>query len=454
MKMFDKLMAGLLAFVPALAPIASWAQDAAAAVPAVAPAAPAPAAVAALNSGDTAWMLTATALVLFMTIPGLALFYGGLVRKKNLINTLMQCFVVTCLISVLWYVIGYSLAFTPRTVGALAPFIGSLDGVFMKNITMNTLTGSIPTSVFATFQMTFAIITPALIIGSLVERIKFSGLLLFMALWLIVVYCPSAYMVWGGGYLSQMGMLDFAGGNVVHLNAGVAGLVACLVLGHRVGFKERRKDLFSPNSIAFTMIGASMLWVGWFGFNAGSALSAGGSAGQAMLVTQLATATAGLAWMFYEWVFHGKPTLAGLTCGAVAGLVAITPASGFVDPMGAFWIGAASGVVCVWSCTKLKSWLGYDDSLDVVGVHGVGGLLGSVLTGVFAVTAWGGKSGWIEGNLHQLIVQIEGSVITMVCSAVGTYVILKVVDALVGLRVAAKDEDAGLDLSAHGEQVV
>jgi Amt family ammonium transporter len=408
---------------------------------------------AALNSGDTAWMLTSTMLVLMMTIPGLALFYGGLVRKKNVVNTLMQCFVITALVSVLWFAVGYSLVFTTAE-GAANGFIGNFSKAFLQGVDMNSahsLAPSMPEWVFVMYQMTFAIITPALIIGSFVERIKFSGMLLFMALWSLCVYAPVAHMVWGGGILTQMGALDYAGGTVVHITAGVAGLVACLVLGKRHGFDEKRKQLFSPNNITFTMIGASLLWVGWFGFNAGSALTAGSKAGIAMLNTHLAASMAALAWMFAEWLSRGKPTLAGITAGAVAGLVAVTPAAGFIDPMGAMVIGLASGALCLVACVWLKEALGYDDSLDVVGIHGMGGFLGSVLAGVFALTAVGGVAGGIEGNWHQVWVQVQAVALVAVYTAVLTWIILKVVGMLTGLRVASKEEDTGLDLSVHGE---
>lgn len=338
--------------------------------------------------------------------------------------------------------------------GAANGFIGNFSKAFLQGVDMNSahsLAPSMPEWVFVMYQMTFAIITPALIIGSFVERIKFSGLLLFMALWSLLVYVPVAHMVWGGGILKQMGALDFAGGTVVHITAGVAGLVACLVLGKRNGFDEKRKQLFTPNNITFTMIGASLLWVGWFGFNGSSALSAGSKAGIAMLNTHLSASMAALAWMFAEWLARGKPTLAGITAGAVAGLVVVTPAAGFVDPMGAMVIGLASGALCLVACLWLKEAFGYDDSLDVVGIHGMGGLVGSVLAGVFALTAVGGVAGGIEGNWHQVRVQVQAVALVAVYTAVLTWVILKVVGMLTGLRVAAKDEDNGLDLSVHGE---
>nr|WP_297393658.1 ammonium transporter [Acidiferrobacter sp.] len=402
-----------------------------------------------INPGDTAWMLASTALVLMMTIPGLALYYGGMVRKKNVLDTLAQSFIVTCLVSVLWYVIGYSLAFTNGN-----PWIGGLSRVFLHGMNKDTVTGlslAVPESVYMTFQMTFAIITPALIAGSFAERMKFSALLWFMSLWLVFVYSPIAHWVWSAdGWLSQLGALDFAGGTVVHLNAGVAGLVTALVLGKRKGYG---KEAMPPHNLVLTVIGTALLWVGWFGFNAGSAVSAGGRAGMAMATTQIATAAAALAWMFAEWMARGKPSVLGMVSGAVAGLVAITPASGFVDPTGAFVIGIAGGVVCFWTATYMKNFFGYDDSLDAFGVHAIGGALGAILTGVFAVKAIGGTAGALEGNDYQVVKQLidVGSVLGY--DAVVTYIILKVVDAIVGLRVSEEDEVQGLDLSQHGEQV-
>ncbi|VEB45307.1 Ammonia transporter [Chromobacterium violaceum] len=360
-----------------------------------APAGPAVAAAKVINSGDTAWMLTSTALVLFMTIPGLALFYGGMVRKKNVLATLMQSFAITALVTVLWAVVGYSLAFTVGT-----PYIGDLsrvllDGmVYMKDagkLAVHPLAGTIPESVFMTFQMTFAIITPALITGAFAERMKFSAMLVFMALWSLLVYVPVAHWVWApGGWMGDKGVLDFAGGTVVHINAGVAGLVTALVLGKRVGFG---REAMPPHNLVLTLVGASMLWVGWFGFNAGSAGAADGRAGMAMVTTQVATAMAALAWMFAEWIAKKKPSVLGIASGAVAGLVAITPAAGFVDVKGALAIGLAAGVICFWGATGLKHMMGYDDSLDAFGVHGVGGILGALLTGVFAVKDIGGADG-------------------------------------------------------------
>ena len=403
----------------------------------------------ALNSGDTAWMLASTALVLLMTIPGLALFYAGMVRKKNVLATMAQSFAVTCLVTVLWVVIGYSLAFTPGS-----PYIGGLDRVlldgmsFMKEagkVTVSEIAPTIPESVFVMFQMTFAIITPALITGAFAERMKFSALLIFMALWSVFVYAPVAHWVWEpGGWLAGRGVLDFAGGTVVHINAGVSGLIAAVIIGPRTGFG---REPMPPHNLVLTVIGASLLWVGWFGFNAGSAVAADGRAGMAMLVTQLATAVAALAWMFAEWLRRGKPSVLGMVSGAVSGLVAITPASGFVGITGALAIGAAAGVACYWGATSLKSMLGYDDSLDVFGVHAIGGIVGALLTGVFAVKDIGG----VESTFGN---QAFGVLVTLAFSAVMTAIILGIVKALVGLRVTEEAERDGLDLEQHGEHVL
>ncbi|MGE0153859.1 MAG: ammonium transporter [Reyranellaceae bacterium] len=400
-----------------------------------------------LDSGDTAWMLTSTALVLMMTIPGLALFYGGMVRKKNVLSTVMQSFAVCALGSIVWMVIGYSLAFAEGT-----PYVGGLSKLFLSGIASDTLFGTIPESLFAVFQMTFAIITPALIAGAFAERMKFSAMLVFMTAWIIVVYAPIAHWVWGGGFLGEDGVLDFAGGTVVHINAGVAGLVAALVLGKRKGYGT---DNMAGHNLVYSLIGASLLWVGWFGFNAGSAAAANGTAAMAMLVTQICTAAAALAWMFAEWVVQGKPTVLGIISGAVAGLVCITPAAGFVDPVGALIMGAIAGVICFWGATSLKRMLGYDDSLDAFGVHGIGGFVGAILTGVFAVEAIGGegKSGLIEGNAGQVLTQLIGCVATIAWCAVATFVILKVIDVIIGLRVPEDVEVEGLDINLHGETV-
>jgi len=425
------------------------------AAPAVPAAAPAPTEAvssdpnSSINPGDTSWMLASTALVLMMTIPGLALYYGGMVRKKNVLDTLAQSFVVTCLVTVLWYAVGYTLAFTNGN-----PWIGGLSRLFLHGMGKDTVTGlslAVPESVYMTFQMTFAIITPALIAGSFAERMKFSALIWFMSLWLVFVYSPIAHWVWSAdGWLAQLGALDFAGGTVVHLNAGVAGLVTALVLGKRKGYG---KEAMPPHNLVLTVVGAALLWVGWFGFNAGSAVSAGGRAGMAMATTQIATAAAALAWMFAEWMARGKPSVLGLVSGAIAGLVAITPASGFVDPTGALVIGIAGGAVCFWTATYMKNFFGYDDSLDSFGVHAVGGALGAILTGVFAVKAIGGTAGVLEGNTYQIVKQLIDVGAVIAYDAVVTYIILKVVDVIVGLRVTEEEEVEGLDLSQHGEQV-
>jgi len=409
---------------------------------------------AALNGGDTAWMLVATVLVLFMTIPGLALFYAGMVRSKNVLSVLMQCFAITGLISVLWVIYGYSLAFDTtgmeQGVVNLNSFVGGLSNAFLGGLTSDSLVAGIPESVFITFQMTFAIITPALIVGAFAERMKFSAMLIFMAVWFTLVYAPIAHMVWSGdgALMWDWGVLDFAGGTVVHINAGIAGLVACLVLGKRKGFPT---TAMPPHNLGYTLIGASMLWVGWFGFNAGSALAANGTAGMAMLVTQIATATAALSWMFAEWVTHRKPSVLGVASGAVAGLVAITPASGTAGPMGALVIGLASGVICFFCATSLKRKFGYDDSLDVFGVHAVGGIVGAILTGAFAAPALGGF-GTVENIPAQLWVQFEGVAFTVVYTAVLTFVILKVIDLVMGLRISDEEETVGLDLALHNER--
>ena len=399
-----------------------------------------------LNSGDTAWMLTATALVLLMTIPGVALFYGGMVRKPNVLATVMQSFTVTCMITIIWMIIGYSLAF-----GAGGAYVGDLSNLFLKTLELEQINGSIPESVFIIFQLTFAIITAALITGAIAERMKFSALLLFLAAWSILVYSPITHWVWGGGFLGDIGVLDFAGGTVVHINSGVAALVACLVLGPRTGYG---KEVIMPHNLVLTIMGASFLWVGWFGFNAGSAVAADGLAGMAMAVTQIATAAAALAWMSVEWIAHGKPSVLGIASGAVTGLVAITPASGYVDPMGALCIGVAAGIVCFWGATWLKRKLGYDDSLDVFAVHGLGGIVGALLTGVFAVEAIGGTAGLIEGNPGQVLTQAYGIGATIGYCAVVSFILLKVIDLVIGIRVKEEDEREGLDIRLHGESVL
>ena len=409
------------------------------------------------NSGDTAWMLTSMAIVLMMTIPGLALFYGGMVRKKNVGDTVMTSFAITCLVSILWLFFTYSIAFRAGT-----PFIGGLDRAFLQGIVSditkgignpNPLAPTIPETVYSMFQLTFAIITAALIAGSFAERMKFSAMLWFIGLWAIFVYSPIAHWVWGpDGFFNsanpdaKLHVLDFAGGTVVHVNSGTAGLMAALMLG-------KRKDTAPPHNMVLTMIGASLLWVGWFGFNAGSAVSAGMQAGMAMAVTHIATATAGFTWMIVEWIMRGKPTVIGICSGAVAGLVAITPASGFVGPMGAFAIGVAAGIVCYWGVTGLKHFFGYDDALDAFGVHAVGGATGAILTGVFAVEAYGGTAGLLEGNPGQVLNQVIGVGVVFAYDVIVTLIILKIVDMVIGLRVSEDVEREGLDLALHGETV-
>lgn len=410
-----------------------------------------------LNSGDTAWMLISTALVLLMTIPGLALFYGGMVRAKNVLSIMMQCFAITGLITILWVVYGYSLAFDTagmeKGVLNFNSFVGGLDKAFLSGLTADGLTSAtalFPESVFITFQMTFAIITPALIVGAFAERMKFSAMLIFMAVWFTVVYAPIAHMVWSGdgALMWDWGVLDFAGGTVVHINAGNAGLVACLVLGKRKGYPTTP---MAPHNLGYTLVGAAMLWIGWFGFNAGSAAAANGTAGMAMLVTQIATAAAALAWMFAEWITHGKPSALGIASGVVAGLVAITPAAGTAGPMGALVIGLASGVICFFAATSLKRALKYDDSLDAFGVHAVGGIVGALLTGIFAAPSLGGF-GSVEDIGAQFFVQFKGVAFTVVYTAVVTFVILKVLDLVMGLRVTEEEEAVGLDLALHNER--
>ncbi len=402
---------------------------------------------ATLNSGDTAWMIMATVLVIMMVIPGLALFYGGLVRAKNMLSVLMQVFAIFSVMSILWAVAGYSLAFTE---GPFNSIIGGFDKAFLFGITPDTLSGSIPEFVFVTFQLTFACITPALIIGAFAERIKFSGVLLFTSLWLFLVYIPICHMVWGGGYLGGKGAMDFAGGTVVHINAGIAGLVGCIVLGKRIGFG---KEAMPPHNLVMTMIGAALLWVGWYGFNVGSELAADGTAGLVLVNTQLCAAAAVLGWIFLEWLARGKPTMLGGASGAVAGLVAITPACAFVGPMGAIILGLIAGVVCYWAVTSLKAKLGYDDSADVFGVHGVGGIVGAIGAGILASEGFGG-GGYGEGvtMASQTWVQVEGVLITVVWSGIISYILFKIVGGLVGgLRVTSDDEREGLDSTSHGE---
>ncbi|MDA9347717.1 ammonium transporter [Porticoccaceae bacterium] len=404
-----------------------------------------------LNAANTSWILTSTALVLFMTIPGLSLFYGGLVRSKNVLSVLMQCFAITCLASIIWFAFGYSLAFGDG--GSMNAWIGNLDNILMGNIKEDSMAGDIPESVFALFQMTFAVITPALIVGAFAERMRFSAMLLFSALWLIAVYSPITHWVWGGGWLGEMGLLDFAGGTVVHITAGVAALVAALVLGNRKGFPQQAMP---PHNLTMTVTGAGMLWVGWFGFNGGSALAANGDAGMAMLVTHISAAAGSLAWMTMEWVKYGKPSVLGIVTGMVAGLGTITPASGFVGPGGALLIGLSAGVICYYATQAIKQRWKIDDSLDVFPVHGVGGILGTLLAGIFASDALGVFSGqgYNEGmNMaSQVQVQIVGIVATFVYTGIVTFVLLKLVDAMLGLRIDDENETIGLDLAEHDER--
>jgi Amt family ammonium transporter len=425
---------GLAALAAAFVPIAASAQDAALKI----------------DTGDTAWMLTSTALVLMMTIPGVALFYGGMVRKMNVLSTVMHSFATCCLVTILWMIAGYSLAFTEG--GA---YVGDLSRALLRGMTVESIHANaktIPESVFMVFQMTFAIITPALIAGAFIDRMKFSAMLWFMGAWSLLVYSPVAHWVWGGGFLGAANVLDYAGGTVVHINAGVAGLVLALMIGKRNGYP---REPFTPYNLIFTLAGASLLWVGWFGFNAGSAVAANGAAGMAMAVTQIAAAAAALSWMFVEWAVKGKPSVLGIVSGAVAGLVAITPASGFVAPGGALIIGLVAGAVCWWAATALKHMLGYDDALDAFGVHGIGGIVGAILTGVFALEAIGGegKAGLIDGNARQVLTQLYGVAVVVAYDAVVTFVIAKVIDMAIGLRVDADTEREGLDLNLHGEVV-
>jgi Amt family ammonium transporter len=398
-----------------------------------------------LDSANTAWMLTSTVLVLFMTLPGLALFYGGLVRAKNALSVLMQCFSIACAVTIVWIVVGYSIAF-----GEGNAWWGGLSKAFMAGVDTKAVNGTIPETVFSMFQLTFAIITPALVVGAYAERVRYSGMLIFSLLWVLLVYLPIAHWVWGGGWLQKMGVMDFAGGLVVHLNAGMAALVCALVLGRRRGFPE---TAMPPHNMTMCVTGACMLWVGWFGFNAGSALAADGVAGMAMLVTHIAAATGSLAWLVCETIKYGKPSVLGIVTGMVAGLGTITPASGFVGPMGALAIGAAAGVICFLATSYMKRALAVDDSLDVFPVHGVGGILGTVLTGVFAAAALGG-AGYADGQTMggQVLVQLGGVLATAVWSGVLTWVLLKVTDAVVGMRVAGDEETEGLDTVLHNEK--
>ncbi|MDG1322598.1 MAG: ammonium transporter, partial [Porticoccaceae bacterium] len=420
-----------LAIILALLPIQAFADD--------------------LNAANTSWILTSTALVLFMTIPGLSLFYGGLVRSKNVLSVLMQCFAITCLASIVWFAFGYSIAFGDG--GSMNAYIGNLDNLFLGKVTEGSMSGDIPESVFAMFQMTFAIITPALIVGAFAERMRFSAMLLFSGLWLTLVYAPITHWVWGGGWLGEMGLLDFAGGTVVHITAGVGALVAALVLGNRKGFP---RQAMPPHNLTMTVTGAGMLWVGWFGFNGGSALAANGDAGMAMLVTHISAAAGSLAWMMMEWTKHGKPSVLGIVTGMVAGLGTITPASGFVGPAGALIIGLSAGVICYYATQAIKQRFKIDDSLDVFPVHGVGGMLGTLLAGIFASDALGifSGQGYNEGmNMaSQVSVQLVGIIATFAYTAIVSYILLKLVDKLLVLRVDEEDEVRGLDLVEHDER--
>mgnify|MGYP000739822478 FL=1 len=404
-----------------------------------------------LNAANTSWIMTSTALVLFMTIPGLALFYGGLVRSKNVLSVLMQCFAVTCVASIIWFTVGYSLAFGDG--GSMNAWIGNLDNVFLAKLGEDSMAGDIPESVFAMFQMTFAIITPALIVGAFAERMRFSAMLLFSALWLIAVYVPITHWVWGGGWLGEMGLLDFAGGTVVHITAGVGALVAALVLGNRKGFPQQAMP---PHNLTMTVTGAGMLWVGWFGFNGGSALAANGDAGMAMLVTHISAAAGALAWMTMEWIKFGKPSVLGIVTGMVAGLGTITPASGFVGPGGALVIGFSAGIVCYYATQAIKQRWKIDDSLDVFPVHGVGGMLGTLYAGIFASDALGVFSGqgYNEGMnmISQVQVQLVGIAATFVYTGIVTFILLKLIDKVLVLRIDEESETSGLDLVEHNER--
>jgi len=401
-----------------------------------------------IDGADTAWIIAATALVLMMTIPGLALFYAGMVRKKNVLNTMALSFASVMLVSLLWAAFGYSLTFTGDN-----PFIGSLERAFLRGMNMDAISPAaktIPESLFMLYQMTFAIITVALVSGSVVDRMRFSAFLLFAAAWLFLVYVPLAHWVWGGGFLQTYGVLDFAGGTVVHINAGVAGLVAAYVLGKRRGYGTEN---LAPYDLSLAVIGTGLLWVGWFGFNGGSALGSGSRGSMAIVATHLAASAGALTWMFLEWSSRGKPSVLGFISGAIAGLGTITPASGFVLPWHGIVIGLVAGAVCYWACTKLKQKLGYDDSLDVFGVHGIGGATGTILAGVFAVAAVGDTAGLLEGNARQVLLQFYGVVATLIWAGVGTFVLLKVIDFFVALRVRDEDERVGLDVSLHGESL-
>ncbi|MDE0345326.1 MAG: ammonium transporter [Boseongicola sp.] len=407
---------------------------------------PMPAMAAAMpDSGDTAWMLTASVLGLMMTVPGIALFYGGMVRRKNMLSMAGQCFALCCIVSVSWIFLGYSLAFSGDN-----PYIGNLDLLLLANLEIDSLRGTFPEALYVVFQLGFAVVSASLITGAVADRMRFSALLLFVLSWSIIVYAPVVHWIWGGGFLKDEGVLDFAGGTIVHINAGIAGLLACLIVGKRKGYGVEN---MAPHNPLFSVVGVSLLWIGWFGFSAGSALSAGTNAALAMLVTQTSAATAGVTWMLYEWWVLKKPSVIGLVSGAVAGLVAVTPAAGYISPGGAIGIGIIAGFCCCWACAWLKYSLGYDDSLDVFGIHGIGGLLGALLTGVFALESVGGATGAIEGNLWQIWVQFEGVIAVAAWSAIGTAAILFTMKAFMKLRVSEQDEAEGLDTTQHGEAI-
>ncbi len=411
----------------------------------VAPAAMAAEAPPGLDSGNTAWMLMATVLGLMMTVPGIAMFYGGMVRRKNMLSIAGQCFAICCLVSVVWIIVGYSLAFSGEN-----EYVGNLDMLLLGSLDLDELRGSFPEALYVVFQLGFGVVSAALITGAVADRMKFSVMLWFIALWSIIVYAPVVHWIWGGGFLKEEGVLDFAGGTIVHINAGVAGLVACLMVGKRKGYGTEN---MAPHNPLFSVIGVSLLWIGWFGFSAGSALGASRNAALAMLVTQTSAAAGGLTWMLYEWWILKKPSILGLVSGAVAGLVAITPAAGYVSPAGALAIGVFAGFSCCWACAWLKYSLGYDDALDVFGIHGVGGFLGAILTGVFALKEIGNVRGAVEGNIMQVWIQLEGVLAVSAWSALGTFVILYGIRFFTSLRVTEEEETEGLDYTQHGEMV-
>ena len=398
-----------------------------------------------LDTGTTAWMLMASVLGLMMTAPGIAMFYGGMVRRKNMLSIAGQCFAICCLFTVLWILVGYSIAFSGDN-----EFVGNFDLFMLYNLDLQGLRGTFPEPLYVIFQLGFGVVAGALITGAVADRMKFSAILWFIALWSLIVYAPVVHWIWGGGFLKDQGVLDYAGGTIVHINAGIAGLVACLIVGKRTGYGTEN---MAPHNPLFSVIGVSLLWIGWFGFSAGSSLAAGSSAAWAMLASQTAAAAGALSWMFYEWAVLKKPSILGLVSGAVAGLVGITPAAGYVTPVGAIGIGIIAGFSCCWACAWLKYSLGYDDALDVFGIHGIGGLLGAVLTGVFALESIGGASGALDGNVRQIWVQFEGVVAVAAWSAIGTAIILYFLKLFMNLRVSEEDEAEGLDYSQHGEAI-